>query len=76
MRSLTWSGSAEAIAALLALIVPVAIVAVMVSNFPLPQMTHGNVLRIVTRAEIVNGVPIVLAPPLTFDFPGAGRRAA
>jgi cation/acetate symporter len=44
----------------------------MVSNLPLPQMTHGNVLRIVTRAEIVNGVPIVLAPPLAFDLPGAG----
>jgi cation/acetate symporter len=72
MRSLTWSSVAQAIAALLALAVPATIIALMVSNLPLPQMTHGNVLRIVTRAEIVNGVPIVLAPPLAFDFPGAG----
>jgi cation/acetate symporter len=72
MRSLTWSSVAQAIAALLALAVPATIIALIVSNLPLPQMTHGNVLRIVTRAEIVNGVPIVLAPPLAFDFPGAG----
>jgi cation/acetate symporter len=44
----------------------------MISNLPLPQMTHGNVLRIITRAEIAHGVPIVLVPPLAFDLPGEG----
>jgi cation/acetate symporter len=72
MRSLTWSSVAKAIAALLALAVPASIVALMVSNLPLPQMTHGNVLRMLTRAEILQGVPIMLAPPLAFDLPGAG----
>jgi cation/acetate symporter len=72
MRSLTWSSVAKAIAALLALAVPVTIVALMVSNLPLPQMTHGNVLRLLTRAEINQGVPIVLAPPLAFDLPHEG----
>jgi cation/acetate symporter len=72
MRSLTWSSVAMAIAALLALAVPASTVALMVSNLPLPQMTHGNVLRLLTRAEITQGVPIVLAPPLAFDLPGAG----
>jgi cation/acetate symporter len=72
MRSLTWSSVAKAIAALLALAVPASIVALMISNVPLPQMTHGNVLRLLTRAEILQGVPIVLAPPLAFDLPGAG----
>jgi cation/acetate symporter len=72
MRSLTWSSVAKAIAALLALAVPVTIVALMVSNLPLPQMTHGNVLRLLTRAEINQGVPIVLAPPLAFDLPREG----
>jgi len=72
MRSLTWSSVAKAIAALLALAVPVSIVALMVSNLPLPQMTHGNVLRLLTRAEINQGVPIVLAPPLAFDLPREG----
>src|SRR5262249_27905587 len=49
MRSLTWSSVAKAIAALLALAVPATIVALMISNLPLPQMTHGNIVRIVTR---------------------------
>jgi cation/acetate symporter len=35
-------------------------------------MTHGNVLRLLTRAEINQGVPIVLAPPLAFDLPREG----
>ena len=42
MRSLTWSSVAKAIAALLALAVSASIVALMVSNLPLPQMTHGQ----------------------------------
>ena len=72
MRSATWSSVAKAIVALLALAVPVTIVALMVSNLPLPQMTHGNVLRLLTRAEINQGVPIVLAPALAFDLPREG----
>src|SRR5262245_47826357 len=74
MRSLTWSSVAMAIAALLALAVPATLVALMVSNLPLPQMTHGNVLRILTRSEVMQGVPIVLAPPLSFDLPGEGAE--
>jgi cation/acetate symporter len=74
MRSLTWSSVAKAIAALLALAVCASIVALMVSNLPLPQMTHGNVVRLLTRMEIAQGVPIVLAPPLAFDLPGEGAE--
>ena len=74
MRSLTWSSVAKAIAALLALAVPASIVALMVSNLPLPQMTHGNVVRLLTRMEIAQGVPVVLAPPLAFDLPGEGAE--
>jgi cation/acetate symporter len=74
MRSLTWSSVAKAIAALLALAVPATIIAIMVSNLPLPQMTHGNVLRLLSRAEVAQGVPVVLAPPLAFDLPGGGAE--
>ncbi len=74
-RSLTWSGSAQAIAAILALIVPVAIVAVMVTNFPLPQLTHGPLLRALVYNEAAQGVPIVDAPGLTFMLPGEGFAA-
>jgi cation/acetate symporter len=72
MRSLTWSGSAQAIAAILALIVPVAIVAVMVTNFPLPQLTHGPLLRALVHLEGAEGVPLTQAPGLTFLLPGEG----
>ena len=55
-----------------ALAVPATIVALMMSNLPLPQMTHGNILRVLTRTEEARGLPIFLAPPLAFDFPGEG----
>src|SRR5205085_3799230 len=74
MRSLTWASVAKAIAALLALAVSASIVALMVSNLPLPQLTHGNVLRLLTRMEVAQGVPVVLAPPLAFDLPGEGAE--
>jgi cation/acetate symporter len=72
MRSFTWSSSAQAIAAILALIVPVAIVAVMVTNFPFPQLTHGPLLRALVYNEASQGVPVVTAPGLTFMIPGDG----
>ena len=56
---------AQAIAALLALAVPATIVAVMVSNLPLPQMTHGNILRALARTEALRNLP---------DHPGAAVR--
>ena len=69
---LTWSGSAEAIAAILALIVPVAIVAVMVTNFPLPQLTNGPLLRALMHTEAAQALSVVEAPALAFDLPGDG----
>jgi cation/acetate symporter len=72
MRSLTWSTVATSIAALLALAVPATIIATMVSNLPLPQMTHGNVVRVLARMELVRNVPIIVAPTFAVDFPGEG----
>jgi cation/acetate symporter len=72
MRSLTWSSVAKAIAVLLALAVPATIVATLVSHLPLPQMTHGNIVRIIMRAEILRNVPIVLAPSSALELPGRG----
>ncbi len=71
-RSLTWSGSAQAIAAILALLVPVTIVAVMVTNFPLPQLTNGPLLRALVYQEGAHGVPLVDASGFTFMLPGEG----
>jgi len=72
MRSFTWTSSAQAIAAILALIVPVAVIAVMVTNFPLPQLTHGPLLRELVRNEAIHGVPIVEASSFAFMLPGDG----
>jgi cation/acetate symporter len=72
MRSLTWSSSAKAIAALFALAVPATVVAIMMSNLPLPQMTHGNILRVLTRTEGTRGLPLFLAAPLALEFPSHG----
>ena len=72
MRSFTWTSSAQAIAAILALIVPVAVVAVMTTNFPLPQLTHGPLLRELVRNEVIHGVPIVEASSFAFMLPGDG----
>lgn len=72
MRSLAWSSSAQSIAALIALLVPVTIVAVIVTNLPLPQLSAGPVLRTVGRAEAAQGLPIILPPILAFDMPGEG----
>jgi cation/acetate symporter len=72
MRSFAWSSAAQSIAALIALLVPVAIVAVIVTNLPFPQLSSGPVLRMVGRAEAAQGLPIILPPMLAFDFPGEG----
>jgi cation/acetate symporter len=72
MRSLTWTSAAQGIAALLALAVPATIVAVMVSNLPLPQMTHGNVLRALSRVEVARNLPIIVAPNWAVELPGEG----
>jgi len=72
MRSHTWSASAKAIVALAALAVPATVVALMVSNLPLPQMTHGNILRIITRMETARNLPYLAAPPLAFEIPAQG----
>jgi cation/acetate symporter len=70
MRSLTWSNTAQAIVSLLALMVPVGIVAAVVTNLPLPQLSHGPVLRAIGRAEFAQGVPIAIAPSLAFELAG------
>lgn len=72
MRSLTWSNVAQSIAAILALIVPVAIVAVLVTNLPLPQLSHGPLVRQLLRAEAVQAIPMADPGLIGFWFPGEG----
>jgi cation/acetate symporter len=72
MRAFTWTAVAKAIAALLAIAVLATVVSMLVSNLPLPQMTHGNLLRNVARIELTRGAPTLVAPALLFDMPGIG----
>jgi cation/acetate symporter len=75
MRSLTWSSTAKAIASLVALVIPVTIVAVLVSNLPLPQLSHGNLLRSIARMELDRGIPTLIGSPMIFDLPGYQLQA-
>ncbi|MEL6373798.1 MAG: sodium:solute symporter [Pseudomonadota bacterium] len=72
MRSLTWSSSAKALVALLALLIPVTVVALWVTNLPLPQFSYGPTLRGLGRQEWALGFPNVEAARFAFDLPGLG----
>ena len=72
MRSLTWSGTAQGLVVLLAIVVPTAMVAVMLTNLPLPQFSYGPVLRGLGRLEAQQGVPIPILSPLAFGLAGPG----
>lgn len=75
MRGLTWSSTAQALAAVLAFLVPAAMVAVMVTNLPLPPMSYGPVLRAVGRVEAILGVPIPRPDAFAFDIGGQAPHA-
>ena len=75
VRSLSWSGAAKSIAALLALLIPATIVAVMVTNLPLGQMSHGPLLRTLGRTEIAQGISSPQVSAFTFELPGLAMQA-
>lgn len=72
LRSVTWASAAAAIAAIAALLVPVVIVAVLTTNLPIPQMSHGPVLRALMRVEPGQIVAVPGASAFSFQLPGAG----
>lgn len=74
MRAMNWASVAKCIVCYIAIMVPVTIVAVMINKIPLPQMTHGNVLLPLTRAEAARGVPFVVAPAMNVDLPSTASE--
>lgn len=72
MRSLSWANAAAAIAVLGALFVPVVIVAVMTTYLPIPQMSHGPVLRSLMRLETAQGISAPIAATMAIGLPGPG----
>ena len=75
MRALTWSNVATGVTAILALVVPVSIVAVLLGYLPLPQLSHGPMIRAIGRSEAIAAMPIVLQQPLGFHLPHDGLQA-
>ena len=71
MRSLTWTSATQAIAALLAMVVPATIVSLLISNLPFPQMMHGNLLRAFSRSEFAQSFPPLSSGAAIFRLPGA-----
>jgi cation/acetate symporter len=51
MRSQTWIKCAQIILVVLGFLIPLAILAVILTNLPLPQLSYGSVLREVTLIE-------------------------
>lgn len=75
MRSLTWTSVATGVAAILALTVPVTIIAVLLGHLPLPQLSHGPIVRAVGRSEAVAGIPIVFQSLMVMELPKDGMQA-
>jgi cation/acetate symporter len=74
-RSFTWTGVAQSIAAILALMIAATTVAVLVTSLPVPQLTHGPLVRNLVRNEVAQGLQLVRVWPLAFDLTGEGFHA-
>lgn len=75
MRSLSWTTVAQSLAAILALLVPVALVAVLLTNIPVPQMSFGPILREMIRNEASLAVPAADAAFFQFSLPDQGLQS-
>ena len=71
-RGFTWAGVAQSVAALLALVVCAATVSTIVTSLPVPQLTHGPLVRGLVWHEANNGLQAVSTWPLAFGLPGEG----
>jgi cation/acetate symporter len=75
-RSLSWTGSTQAIAMILAVVIPVTVAGVLMGHLPVPQLSHGRVMRAIVRTEFTQGVPNAIADFFAFELPGSGLEAA
>lgn len=72
LRSLSWTGAAQAMVVMLAVLIPVAVVAVLMAQLPIPQLSHGRTTRAILRMELLQGIPHTIADFFAFDLPGTG----
>ncbi|HPG88156.1 MAG TPA: sodium:solute symporter [Hyphomicrobium sp.] len=71
-RSFTWTGVAQSIAMLLALMIAATAVAVLVTSLPVPQLTHGPLVRGLVRNEVAQGLQLIQVSPFAFELPHDG----
>lgn len=72
MRSVTWTGNAQSIVSIIALLVPVSALAITLTNLPLPQMSYGPLLRQLARQEWNLGLTRPILSPMVFDLATPG----
>lgn len=68
MRAMSWVGTAQAMATILAIVVPAAMLGVMETNLPLAQFSYGPVLRGIGRMEFAQQIPAPELSVLAFDL--------
>lgn len=74
-RSFTWTGVAQSIAMLLALMIAATAVALLVTSLPVPQLTHGPLVRGLVRNEVAQGLQLIQVGPFAFELPREGLQA-
>ncbi len=73
MRALSAVGPAQAIAVIIAIVAPAAMIGVIETNLPISQWSHGPVLRSVGRLEVAQQIPIPASLSMfAFDLAGQG----
>lgn len=75
MRSFTWSGVAQSVAALIALFAVLTVVSTLATGLPIPQLAHGPLVRGLVRNEIAQGLQTIEVWPLAFQLPPEGFTA-
>lgn len=75
MRSLTWSNAAWSLIALIALLIPVSIVSIALTNLPFAQLTYGSLFSDLAGLELANGITAGRTTPLKLDLPEFGTAA-
>ena len=75
MRSLTWSNTAWSLIALIALLIPVSIVSIVLTNLPFAQLTYGSLLESLASLELASGLEAHRPSPLKLELPEFGSAA-
>lgn len=75
LRGLTWASVTQTVAVLASMALPATIVSLLISNLPLPQMMHGNLLQGFRRIEASQPFPVLEAGAAMFRMPSVGLEA-